>query len=165
MACDKAESAAIRRQGFPMIQTIRPLSFSEILDEIYLTAEDSVMRRAEPQADNWDWLFQMFAEPAEPATDAASGKAKAFAERISAYREAEGDIEAAPRISEEDRVAAELELEGATTIGDLKRIRRAFALRNHPDLFRAGSGGQATSRMKIANALIDRRRKEIESKP
>jgi hypothetical protein len=147
-----------------MMQTIRPLSFAEILDEIYFAAEDSVMRRAEPQADNRDWLFQLFAEPAESAADGASGKAEAFAERISAYREAEGDRAAAPAVSEEERVAAELELEGATTIGDLKRIRRAFALRNHPDLFRPGSGAQATSRMKIANMLIDRRRKEIESR-
>jgi hypothetical protein len=145
-----------------MMQTIRPLSFAEILDEIYLTAEDSVTRRAEPQADNRDWLFQMFAEPAEPG--AASGKAKAFDERISAYREADGDRAAAPPISEEDRVAAELELESAATIADLKRIRRAFALRNHPDLFQPGSGTQATLRMKIANMLIDRRRKEIESR-
>jgi hypothetical protein len=147
-----------------MMQTIRPLSFSEILDEIYFAAEDSVMQRAEPHADNGDWLFQLFAEPAEAAADEASGKAKAFADRVSAYREAKGDLAAAPAISEEDRVAAELELDGAVTIGDLKRIRRAFALRNHPDLFQPGSGAQATLRMKIANMLIDRRRKEIESK-
>jgi hypothetical protein len=147
-----------------MMQTIRPLSFSEILDEIYFTAADSVMRRAEPHADNGDWLFQLFAERAQAAADSTRGNAKAFADRISAYREAEGDVAAAPPMSEEDRVGAELELDGAATIGDLKRIRRAFALRNHPDLFRPGSGAQATSRMKIANMLIDRRRKEIESR-
>lgn len=147
-----------------MIQTIRPLSFSEILDEIYFAAAESVMRRGEPHADNGDWLFQLFAEPPEATADSASGKAKAFADRISAYREAEGDAAAAPAMSEEDRVAAELELDGAATIGDLKRIRRAFALRNHPDLFQPGSGPHATSRMKIANMLIDRPRKEIESR-
>ena len=147
-----------------MIQTIRPLSFAEILDEIYFAAAESVMGRAEPLANNGDWLFQLFAEGVEAPADPASAEASAFADRVSAYRDAEADAAAAPAISEEDRVAAELELDGAATIGDLKQIRRAFALRNHPDLFKPDSGAQATARMKIANMLIDRRRKEIESR-
>ncbi|HLH11647.1 MAG TPA: hypothetical protein VKV77_07210 [Methylovirgula sp.] len=67
-------------------------------------------------------------------------------------------------MSEEERVVLELSLDSATSLADLKRIRRAFALRNHPDLFKSGGHAEATARMKIANMLIDRKRREIEAR-
>ncbi len=53
-------------------------------------------------------------------------------------------------------IAAELHLASARTGDDLRRIRRSFALRNHPDRVPAWLRDEATRRMTIANALIDR---------
>lgn len=138
-----------------MDQPIRPLSFSKILDEIYLAAAEGVGRRAGRHAGNADWLFRL-----SPDAE-ASPQANAFEHR--AYLEAEEDAARAPSMREEDRVEAELALSEAATIGELKHIRRAFASRNHPDLFKPGARAKAALRMKIANMLIDRRRKEIEA--
>ncbi len=38
---------------------------------------------------------------------------------------------------------------------EIRSIRRAFAMRNHPDRVPAELRGRATQRMTIANALID----------
>lgn len=53
-------------------------------------------------------------------------------------------------------VAAELRITAQMTLSDLNRLRRNFALANHPD--RAGSPDRenATRRMMVANMLIDR---------
>jgi hypothetical protein len=53
-------------------------------------------------------------------------------------------------------IAAELRLGSARTGEDLRRIRRSFAMRNHPDRVPAWLRDEATRRMTIANALIDR---------
>lgn len=147
------------------VQTIRPLSFEEILDALQLDfgeGGDGVGAGAHAMsAPGGDWLFQLFSDQIEPVPDASAGTTKGF--EAQAYREAaDTAFAAAPVISEEDRVIAELELDAAVTAGDLKRIRRAFALHNHPDLLDPALCAQATSRMKIANMLIDRRRKELE---
>jgi hypothetical protein len=52
-------------------------------------------------------------------------------------------------------IAAELRLGAARTGEDLRRIRRSFAMRNHPDRVPAWLRDEATRRMTIANALID----------
>lgn len=52
-------------------------------------------------------------------------------------------------------VAAELRLATARTGEDLRRIRRSFAMRNHPDRVPAWLREEATRRMTIANMLID----------
>lgn len=52
-------------------------------------------------------------------------------------------------------IAAELRLGTARTGEDLRRIRRSFAMRNHPDRVPAWLRAEATRRMTIANALID----------
>jgi len=53
-------------------------------------------------------------------------------------------------------VAAELHITAQMTLSDLNRLRREYALANHPD--RAGSADRenATRRMMTANMLIDR---------
>ena len=60
-----------------------------------------------------------------------------------------------PKLSEAEAVARELRLHQARTLGDLRRIRRKFALRNHPDRVPQINREEATRRMTIANALID----------
>ncbi|MDR3407575.1 MAG: hypothetical protein P4L68_03645 [Methylovirgula sp.] len=139
------------------MQPIRQPSFSDILEDLALdphAAED--FGAATPAASNPDWLFHVFAAAAEDiASDPQSSRA--------AYREAadeEPPIRAS--LSEEERIVAELELETARNLDDLARIRRAFARRNHPDLIlHPKLAEQATARMKIANMLIDRRRREL----
>ncbi len=64
---------------------------------------------------------------------------------------------------DEDKIAAELGLAAVRSVADLARARRAFALRNHPDLFHQAVRDQANARMQLANMLLDRRRKEIEA--
>lgn len=57
-------------------------------------------------------------------------------------------------------VADELRLGSARTGEDLRRIRRSFAMRNHPDRVPAWLRDEATRRMTIANMLIDRAMRE-----
>jgi hypothetical protein len=52
-------------------------------------------------------------------------------------------------------VADELQLTADLTLEDLHRIRREFALANHPDRVAPPMRERATRRMTIANALID----------
>lgn len=52
-------------------------------------------------------------------------------------------------------IHAELDLRAGLTPVDLGRIRRRFALRNHPDRLPPALHARATLRMKIANSLID----------
>ena len=55
-----------------------------------------------------------------------------------------------------EAVSRELALDAARSTADLLRLRRAFALRNHPDLVPPEKRAQATTRMALANFLIDR---------
>jgi hypothetical protein len=57
--------------------------------------------------------------------------------------------------ADDDAVAAELRLSTARSGEDLRRIRRSFAMRNHPDRVPDWLRDEATRRMRIANALID----------
>lgn len=52
-------------------------------------------------------------------------------------------------------IAAELNLRAGMPRDEIYRIRREFALSNHPDLFDSGLREIATRRMTIANMLID----------
>ena len=58
-------------------------------------------------------------------------------------------------VLETDAIAAELEINGNTTIAELNEKRRLFARQNHPDSVAAAFRGNATIRMTIANQLID----------
>ena len=62
-------------------------------------------------------------------------------------------------------IAAELHLASARTGEDLRRLRRSFALRNHPDRVPAWLRDEATRRMTITNALIDRAMRDRQKKP
>ena len=57
--------------------------------------------------------------------------------------------------ADDDAVAAELRLSTACSSEDLRRIRRSFAMHNHPDRVPEWLRDEATHRMRIANALID----------
>jgi hypothetical protein len=57
--------------------------------------------------------------------------------------------------SEDEIVADALQLTPELTVDDLLRIRREYALANHPDRVAPSEREQATRRMTIANMLID----------
>lgn len=61
---------------------------------------------------------------------------------------------AAPSVKPQD-IARELKLRAWHSPGQILEIRRRFALKNHPDRVSAGIRDAATTRMSIANTLID----------
>jgi len=61
--------------------------------------------------------------------------------------------------SDPQAVAAELRITTAMTFSDLNRLRRQFALANHPDRAGLAEREDATRRMMVANMLIDREMK------
>jgi len=72
------------------------------------------------------------------------------------YGEARPDApQPAFRPANDALIAAELGLGSARSRAELRRIRRDFARRNHPDRVPAWLRDEATRRMTIANALID----------
>ena len=138
---------------------IRNRSFAEILDDLVLPSEDAT--DAPSQARNLSGVsrqgrwFPLFATDAETAPLSEA--------RESAYYSEEAEASAAPiiDIEEEDRIAVELDLDSVATLAGLARARRAFALRNHPDLFHPRLRAISNRRMQLANMLFDRRRREI----
>ena len=57
-------------------------------------------------------------------------------------------------------LAEELSLSPDLTTEDLKRLRREFAICNHPDRVASGDRERATRRMTLVNVLIDKALKE-----
>jgi hypothetical protein len=68
--------------------------------------------------------------------------------------------EARVQKSEDETIAEELGLRADLAIVDLRRIRRDFAKKNHPDRFEPAHRLGAARRMTIANMLIDARLKQ-----
>ncbi|REF89368.1 hypothetical protein DES32_0589 [Methylovirgula ligni] len=139
------------------MQPIRQPSFSDILEDLALdphAADD--LGEAAPAASSPDWLFRVFVAAAEDIAGDPQDPRTAY------HETGEEEPPLLLSLNDEERIIAELELESARTLDDLARIRRAFARRNHPDLMlHPRLAEQATARMKIANMLIDRRRKEL----
>ena len=67
--------------------------------------------------------------------------------------------------SEDEVIAEELGLRADLAIVDLRRIRRDFAKKNHPDRFEPAQRLGAARRMTIANMLIDARLKQRPPSP
>ncbi|ACK50352.1 hypothetical protein Msil_1387 [Methylocella silvestris BL2] len=67
---------------------------------------------------------------------------------------------APPPMGEDEAIAEELGLSADLAIVDLRRIRRDFAKKNHPDRFAPAQRSGAARRMTIANMLIDERMKQ-----
>ncbi|MGO9008110.1 MAG: hypothetical protein ACLQIQ_07580 [Beijerinckiaceae bacterium] len=136
---------------------IRPHSFGEILNGI---AEEARLGRSEAvrtsldARPDMDWLFDLFVTSV-PGLDADCARG------ARADRYFEDPIELPVIADDEDAIAAELALSRVRTQAELKQIRRAYALRNHPDLLHPVLRADATRRMKIANMLFDRRSREL----
>jgi hypothetical protein len=62
----------------------------------------------------------------------------------------------AVRAADPRSVANELRITAQMTVSDLNRLRREYALANHPDRVGFADRENATRRMMLANMLIDR---------
>lgn len=78
-------------------------------------------------------------------------------ERFERYRDEDYSApnSEAPQHSTEKLVSDELSLTQGLTPRQLRRIRKVFAFKNHPDRVGAAFRVTASERMKIANTLID----------
>lgn len=145
--------------GAPLI---KPLSFSDILDDMVgedQSEQDGLLRSSGEVRPDMDWFFNLLALAAGPegsVEEIRGPRANPYGEQ-----EAESQAAAPPAADDEASIAAELALSEIGSLTELKRVRRAFARRNHPDLFQAAVRLRATRRMKIANMLIDRRNREL----
>ncbi len=139
--------------------------FASLLDDLFVAAEKPAETAPRPTIP-FDYLAV--------ADELHSGRIRVSGETAAAqYREAGEVIEAelsallddvaetpaAPETVElppvePDAIAAELGLADAAP-ADLGRLRRAFALKNHPDRVAPDLRQRALQRMQVANGLID----------
>lgn len=87
------------------------------------------------------------------------GRATPAATSFDPYSEHQHEVPVAPQVAkptDPKSVAAELRITAQMSFSDLNRLRREFALANHPDRVGAGLQENATHRMMVANMLIDR---------
>ncbi len=154
---------------------IRAPSFAEVLDDVALGTEtrSSSLRFANASGQDWlSLLLKTHSNVNEPPR--ANVEAAFFADEdaLAPFDRFEADEASAemPKIDvetvfdmDEGKIAAELGLKAARSVAALRQARRAFALRNHPDRFHPSLRDKANQRMQLANMLLDRRRKEIET--
>jgi len=87
-----------------------------------------------------------------------AGRSSPTAMSLDSYLEnaSESPAKPASKSSDPQAVAAELHITAAMSFSDLNRLRREFALANHPDRADLAVRENATRRMMAANMLIDR---------
>jgi hypothetical protein len=120
-------------------------TFGQLLAQLGLLEETAGKREAGPH-------FRFSAGAGLAVLSLAPQKAGGPAHRAWNYEEVLEERQAAPPISLADLAR---EIAKATTIQELRRLRRAFARLRHPDQCHAGAGQAATSEMAAANRLID----------
>jgi hypothetical protein len=105
-----------------------------------------------------EWLLQLIGSLSE-STDVPHAEDRATARYVAEAAETVPLPKPAapppPRPDDPASVAAELALRADMGEEELRHIRRAFALANHPDRFLPEERARATRRMTIANTLID----------
>lgn len=145
---------------------VRNRSFAEILDDV--AAESEEAREPSPMRffsdpSNQDWLFSLLNKAAMQAKPADACVLSGYGSAESGDPSAPETVPQPPSFDlDEDKIAAELGLAEARSVFDLKRARRAFARRYHPDLFAPALQPLANARMQLANMLLDKRRRELE---
>jgi hypothetical protein len=138
---------------------IRNPSFAEILDDLAAGGEAASRGGRYSKVSGQEWTFSTLGAETQAPKSSRQGFDGAF------FSDAEeGDSHPVDFDLDEGRIALELGLAAATCVSDLTRARRAFALRNHPDVVEPRFRSQANERMQIANMLLDRRNKEIRAR-
>jgi hypothetical protein len=84
-------------------------------------------------------------------------RTSALSDLLQSYLEHHNKSKAPPmgRAADTRSVAEELRITATMTVSDLSRLRREFALTNHPDRVTSSERENATRRMMVANMLID----------
>jgi hypothetical protein len=129
----------------------------------FLQALDTVSDRQPAQAEPAGGRAESYAEtefepeyePVFEARNAAAEPPSAAAAARDERHEAPERSVAVPEASDPVSLAAELGLRAGMPRDELRRLRRAFALKNHPDRLGPSRREAASRRMTIANALID----------
>ena len=138
--------------------------FSALLDDLFVARPEPEEAAARPTIP-FDYLSvadELHSGRIRVADDAVKAEYEQSGASLEAELEALLDgasvveqivIEPLPSI-EPDLIALELDL-GHQTSADLGRVRRAFAMKNHPDLVAPHLRERALTRMQVANQLID----------
>ncbi|MTD94778.1 hypothetical protein GIW81_10595 [Hyphomicrobium sp. xq] len=130
--------------------------FSEVLESAFRSAGvefDDAPKAERPRAARSAAvrLHQLFERDRELPTSTLSVPLESYLEHQDKRR-----LSRVGKTTDPRSVADELRITAQMTLSDLNRLRREYALANHPD--RAGSAERedATRRMMVANMLIDR---------
>jgi hypothetical protein len=130
--------------------------FSEVLDSAFRSAGldfDDAPKAERPRAARTAAirLHQLSERDREPQKSTLSVPLESYLEHQDQSKPSRVGKTAAPR-----SVADELHITAQMTLSDLNRLRREYALANHPDLAGSADRENATRRMMVANMLIDR---------
>jgi hypothetical protein len=125
----------------------KPKSFASVLAGVQSSSEGQMLPATRPRRPNVAFVG--------PEAEAQGRQAPPPA-LDSLYREpADGEPQQATGLPAFRPVDQELGLMPGMAPADLQRIRREFALANHPDRVAPALRDQATERMTIANMLVD----------
>jgi hypothetical protein len=147
--------------------------FGSLLDDLFIAREQPEDVAARPSIP-FDYLAvvdELHSGRIRVSSDAAAAEYRnvdADAEAV-AYESLKQDVLAAvlaiepetPLSTDPAVIAAELDLASARS-KDLGRLRRTFAMKNHPDRVAPHLRLQAQARMQVANGLIDEAKRRAE---
>jgi len=123
--------------------------------------------RTSPADQRWPRVRHESGEAIERKPQAGPERPYVPLERLAGLYSEEGPDIPQPvfKPADDATVASELHLDSARTSEELQRLRRSFAMRNHPDRVPSWLRAEATRRMTIANALIDRAMRDKQKNP
>lgn len=131
----------------------RRMNFSDVLDDVSRAAGvdiDFEPKRARPRSVRASRLDKISEIAREIRMSALSSLLESYLEH---HRERK--VQRVRRTADPQAVAAELAITEQMTSAELARLRRRFALANHPDRVAREERDVATRRMMVANMLID----------
>jgi hypothetical protein len=137
------------------LRTSRPPSFETLIEDLFEKTDwlDEAPRPSHPFSINsLEAAWEIAAIRRRPS---GSPGADRDAPRPSLYPDEPAE-DAADLVLDPARILIQLGLHAGATDAEVMRLRREFALRNHPDRVPAELRDIATQRMMIANDLIDR---------
>jgi hypothetical protein len=156
--------AAVEQSSYPMFQkvTAKYRDFASFLDGIMASSQREEEQAAERvntaapslQVDFLDQLERLQAANRSFAEEPAMAQYREMAEVLEEVAPRIGKAEDEPSIDPND-IEKELGIAGVGDAGELARLRRNFAMRNHPDLVPVEQRERAETRMRIANMLVD----------
>jgi hypothetical protein len=138
--------------------------FSDVLESACRSAGIDLDGAPAPGPRVWQGVASRLQQLAERNRE-QTAQSSTVTNSLASYLENQSERRAPPAHPPADpqSVAAELRITAKMTLADLRRLRREFALANHPDRSGSTERENATRRMMIANMLIDRELKRRRS--